>query len=867
MANNNHFELTLDTLAPTGSISGLKEFEKENKALTIVGGDATFKKVWFDDLNKTEVSKDCDGYKNAEWEAKDIAVTSAFNETGVYYYHLVLMDDVNNESEIYTLGPISYDQDAPVVMNVHIEDSRGDSSNTNETTLKYSFEYSDIGSGAYQAIIDGDIEGDLDARTILLVSSAGKYEGTFDLKKDAAENKVIDGEKSITVTVYDTAGNASAVATSNVILLDRDLDKPTLLIKKDGANIPAYINYRDFVACLSSAETNIAAYKIWEGSEEPEAWVEQEVGTLNVEVPMTFSANDGEKVIYAKVRDVAGNVVEAESRKTSIDSKAPVAEIVSDKKIISKVATFDKAILTFGATADNENGSGIEYYEIRRNGEKIAFGDTLPANYEVTVGTLEDGLYEYTLMVRDRAKNETVSSEAAKIIMDTKSPELSIVALNAWYTDKFNAKVSYSDDNAFGYMYAWSSTIANDETLPGNKIASNPTTNISSGNIVWDLAQSEANYLHVMLSDEVGNVAIAHAKFGYDTVAPEIKTCQFTKGAFGSVNATINLTYEDATSGVTEMRISGDITDGTPANTWEKILPARNVTLTTGDGAKRVLVEIRDAAGLVSTKEITCELDTTTPMPVAQVYEADGINIKADHSPLATFGLRIEVQQDDRVGGVQYKIYGDFNQDAQAANGITEADAPWVDFIEDEGKTYMSISNLYCTKGDGRKEIYVKIQDNAGNIGTLTGPLFFDYDTTPPTVYVDAVDYNRISKVHVERRSGSNLIVGAYADEVHFTLVPDSEIQAYKVCAYINASAAAAVEDVASEVAIGTAHGSIHMAGTGLDSKAEIKATIKGADYEAALGEVGKVDGAHIVVVYVQDLAGTWSIAAQFNQA
>ena len=30
MANNNHFELTLDTLAPTGSISGLGEFEKEN---------------------------------------------------------------------------------------------------------------------------------------------------------------------------------------------------------------------------------------------------------------------------------------------------------------------------------------------------------------------------------------------------------------------------------------------------------------------------------------------------------------------------------------------------------------------------------------------------------------------------------------------------------------------------------------------------------------------------------------------------------------------------------------------------------------------------------------------------------------------
>ena len=37
MANNDHFELTLDTLAPTGSISGLGEFEKENKPLVIDG--------------------------------------------------------------------------------------------------------------------------------------------------------------------------------------------------------------------------------------------------------------------------------------------------------------------------------------------------------------------------------------------------------------------------------------------------------------------------------------------------------------------------------------------------------------------------------------------------------------------------------------------------------------------------------------------------------------------------------------------------------------------------------------------------------------------------------------------------------------
>lgn len=49
MANNNHFELTLDTLAPTGSValSGKAEIY-ENKALTINKGDANYMKLWFD---------------------------------------------------------------------------------------------------------------------------------------------------------------------------------------------------------------------------------------------------------------------------------------------------------------------------------------------------------------------------------------------------------------------------------------------------------------------------------------------------------------------------------------------------------------------------------------------------------------------------------------------------------------------------------------------------------------------------------------------------------------------------------------------------------------------------------------------------
>jgi hypothetical protein len=329
MANNNHFELTLDTLAPVGSISGLTEFEKVNKALVIDGGNATFKKVWFDGLNQEEVTKDCDGYKNTEWEAKELPVTSAFTQTGIYYYHLVLMDDVNNESEIYTLGPVHYDQDKPVVEGVYLKDSRGNGSNTNETKLTFGFDYSDKGTGVYKAVVSGT---DIEEFEIELVSSSTHYEGTLDLIAG-----VEDGNKKISVVVYDKAENDSAVAESNVILLDRELDKPLLLIKKGENNLPEYINYRDYVAHLETTEQNIVAYRIWEGETEPETWTEQEMGALNVDIEMTFSNGDGQKSVQARVKDVAGNTKLSDVKTVIIDSQLPVAEIATDKVIISKV--------------------------------------------------------------------------------------------------------------------------------------------------------------------------------------------------------------------------------------------------------------------------------------------------------------------------------------------------------------------------------------------------------------------------------------------------------------------------------------------------------------------------------------------------
>lgn len=67
MAKNN-FGLTLDTLAPVGSITRPNGYVQTQDTLTISVGDATYMKVWFDttasyaeDANKAEIA----GYESA----------------------------------------------------------------------------------------------------------------------------------------------------------------------------------------------------------------------------------------------------------------------------------------------------------------------------------------------------------------------------------------------------------------------------------------------------------------------------------------------------------------------------------------------------------------------------------------------------------------------------------------------------------------------------------------------------------------------------------------------------------------------------------------------------------------------------------
>lgn len=854
MANNNHFELTLDTIAPTGSVTA-PQFMGANGNLTIVGnGEPSHMYVWFDSVAQGVLPSDLDPIAFATtYETKFVA-------DGSYYYHVVLMDNVGNKSEVLNTGMIKFDTVKPVVSGGYIEDPNGDPdvkrTITNQLENNYGFEFEDPSpaSGVVSARIVGD-----DIDTINLDNPSSPFADTFSFKEGTE-----DGTKTITIYVTDAAGNESIGATAS-IELDRDLTKPNLALKdEDGAILPDYINYHDIKANLVSGagETDIVGYKIWEGDNEPEDFTKVTKGALNVTVDLELSANDGLKTVHAKVKDSAGNIAEADAKSVTIDTVKPVVAISSDKDAISNIAGYDKAILTLtgtDATAD------VKAWNLKCGETSIGSGEgAVPATFELTSAkSMVEGLNTLTLEVTDNAEN--VNSASCTVRLDTTAPTVTINQLNEWYGvvegRQFNSITVNTADGgvgmAQGKIYAWTNLTAADETVPSGTTAIDYA---SAAQVISDinknLQESANNYVHVKVVDRVGNAAFAHAKFGYDSVVPEVTSFAFEHDVYGALAATLLIEYTDATSGVEKMKVTGaGITD--PDTDFVTCATSRAVTLKEPDGMKSASIQVMDKAGNVSTVHTAeTELDRSAPVASIVLCNPGTEDAKDNPSPVAAFDAHISYTDDAIEKEMQYLFYG-------PGIGVAEAAAEWKKFSPDMGKGYQTIA-AEATEGDGDKIVYVKFKDAAGNISDAASAQF-ELDTELPEVVVSGVDYNRISKVDMFRLDGTGAGT-VKCRHMNFVITPSEKISAFKICAYEDKEAAAAGSH--EDAAIGTANGSVNMAGTGLDSDAAISCKIDGADYEIAIGgkasETGEFDGAHIVVAYVADMGGNWSVAAEF---
>ena len=915
MAMNNNFKLTLDTLAPAGSITTPKEYTNAQVTLSINKGDATFMKVWVDSKS---VGLETDA--PADWEAAATSKVTNIVTDGVYYAHLILMDDVANKSQVYNSTRIVFQKTAPTVSNVSINDG---ATITNSRDVKLTFNFTTNTAGTVSYSVTGDLVSPITDTTLTQEQvTAGAVEVNVKLSGTDPEH----APKTLTVAVKDRAGNVSSTV-SDTIILDTEFLSGSIILR-DGADTKningQWVNVQEFIVKLDlvdSVAADVVAYKLWgdfattasgSATTEPAEWTAVTKGTDPITISNLYlTSATGEKTIYAQVKDEAGNVTTLDNAKVKLDMTSITVSISSNKDYVSNVAPFNTFDLT--PTITPEPASGISNYTWYKNVNgtdevEHSSGTGKPVYITINSSDLGEGgekaEKKFKLSITT-GTGTTITSEELSVYFDTVAPAVpaGTITMNSWYNasnfTSAGAIASATDRGAGLYtMQCWVSATKEDDNAKGDIL--NYKANPTHTDINWDgVAEGAGNYLHIKYTDNVGNFAIGHSNaFGVDREAPSNGAVTFSEAAYPTTVASVTLTYSDGNSGVAEVLLWGDIAaeDGSAtaitkeSAAWQPITDEKTVYLTTGDGIKTINAQFRDRAGNISAKVVsdTTELDTVTPATSLVLANNDDKKIKDNPSNVALFAARVTYTNDSSENSVQFKLYGDFTENAQSAQGITEGNAEWKDWAKSAGKDYQLVTNLYCTAGAGTKTIYLKVKDNAGNVSEAVFATFV-YDTSAPEVTVSDIDYNRISKVHSERRNNSGLTVGKYADETKFSFTPSVAIQAYKVCAYLNETDAKleypATEDqtlinawVADQVFIpqhgdtisGLTPASVNMHATGLNSSTKVDCLIKGADYEYALKKrpgapADNVDGAHLVVVYVENLAGNWSVAAVFT--
>jgi hypothetical protein len=227
----------------------------------------------------------------------------------------------------------------------------------------------------------------------------------------------------------------------------------------------------------------------------------------------------------------------------------------------------------------------------------------------------------------------------------------------------------------------------------------------------WTMTESEGTKaVHARFKDDVGLITETSDTIILDATPPTGSILINGGDAYTtSTSVTLQLTYDDATSGVDKIRYTNAYEWG--SEPWQNPVEDRSWTLTAGDGAKYVSYEIRDKAGLISeTYWDEIYLDATPP--------TGSILINGGDAYTTSTSVTLQSFYYDPASGVSLVRYSN--------DGVWDTE-PW------EGAS--SSRSWSLTAGDGAKTVYFQIKDAAGNLMTFSDDMTLKSSTATETQY------------------------------------------------------------------------------------------------------------------------------------
>lgn len=905
MATN--FKLWLDTSAPAMVSMSLNKHVGNTTSLTLTHSisDLTkdvgqiYMKVWADTVQSpTTASSNIP----TSWSkfAGTVSVTGIANENNVskqYYVHTMYMDAVGNVSDIFTesTGYRYCTKKPTITVGDYTTKVVGDGT----TSIKYTVEVFDETTTMTTGVKNTTTNKDL-------LTSGSKTVGTVTVTKPFEDGLYKPGTNTITITVTDSAGNTTTTTIS--ILYDSQETSGTLYFGTSASDGTARSVYNEkhtnMFLWLDTSSTDIVSFVYTLTNTTTDKQVA--TGTITM-ADLTASGSkyyfktqaiagldNGQFKLTATYTDDAGITGELTAGTVFLDNVKPTIAITGGNTNVwyakgnvyyptPHTVTFTVADATpsYGLPATLALGttafvrSGTANTDVSAN---YTLTKTATNTYSLTCKetfTEADLANVRKICVYDSAGNISAYTELKMPTWDATAPTITAVLSDDAVTVGSNSHLGSTtspvkslkvSDGGSGVKTV-SATWTQATTQPTSWTAVSSTSNDynTSVNALW----SDKNligtwYLWVKAVDNVGNEKIEKKlTFVYDTVAPTGSIAWAAGSSTNNAqnNVTISATDTPVNAGIKMKVTSSAITESD--TDWVPYTTTKTVTFkpTELSGDKTISVQFMDAVGNVSAVYSATITYVSNVAPKITIMDASGKNKQGDYTKLLPFAVRIEASNDDVSVYSRFQLYGDFSTTDDST--ASTPSGTWTTFKADSGKNYMTVTGLYFSKNDGVKTVSLLMENTAGydyDVVTATITL----DRTPPTITVTNVSHNIISLKNEDRLDDEHT-PNCKCNTVTFEFSANEKLQDYKVCVIDPTGYADTAAASEAAVAIGTTNGSVNMTAAGKEVGADevIKCTLKGADLKAH-PVVNDKDGAYIVGVYGQDVAGVWSLIGSF---
>ncbi|MBI2931139.1 MAG: hypothetical protein HYY16_05770 [Planctomycetes bacterium] len=497
-----------------------------------------------------------------------------------------------------------------------------------------------------------------------------------------------DGPKAVYAQFRDSAGNVSAVASDGIGL---DTTPPAASLQINGG--AAWTNTSTVTLQVQSSDSSSGvasrrfsndgiSWTAWEALSSSRTWT----------LPAGNVVQQGTRIVYVQVCDLAGNVSSTASDSIGLDTIAPAGTVL----INGGGAWTPTSAVTLTLTGTDDL-SGIAEMRFCNDASWSSWRPfTASSSWTLAQG---EGQRTVQAQFRDAAGN--VSTAAIDTIgLDELAPTGSIsISAGAAWTNGVGATLTLSAvDGGSGVAQA---------RFSGDG-ASWSEWEAYGASRSWVLPGGDGTKsVHVQFRDALGNVSAGVSDdIGLDTVVPG-GTILIQNGAAWATGTWVrvyNVTIDPSpSSGVTAVRYSND---GATWGAWATMAPSVWWAMSTGDGTKQVYAQFRDGAGNVSVSlSDTIKLDTTMP--------SGTVVINAGVAWTAVASVTLNLAAADTGSGVAK---------TRLSNDGTSWSA-WEPFAG--ARTWL------LGAGDGTKQVYAQFQDAAGNTSASVADSI-SLDTTAP---------------------------------------------------------------------------------------------------------------------------------------